>query len=46
MEKFVETNTLERYINLDEKNNDDRRNKLFDAVHERSNSWNQYRLLL
>ncbi len=45
MKIFVETNTSERYFDLDDKN-DDRRKKLFDAVHECSRSWNQYKLLL
>jgi hypothetical protein len=46
MEKFVEANTFERYNNLDAINNEDRRKELFDAVHERNNHWNQYRLFL
>ncbi|MBI9012074.1 MAG: hypothetical protein JEZ08_07545 [Clostridiales bacterium] len=46
MKKIVETNTSERYANLDDKINEDLRKELFYAVRECSNSWNQYKLLL
>jgi len=46
MSKLVDINTFERYINLDELNDEDRRKELFNAVHERSYRWNQYRSLL
>ncbi len=46
MSKLVDINTFERYINLDELNDEDRRKELFNAVHERNNRWNQYRSLL
>lgn len=46
MKKFLLDNSSERYFDLDDKNDKNRRKKLFYAAHERSDSWNQYKSLM